>query len=203
MAQNRSLGLVDFAAQKLILYIALSCGLTACAHLPPLIGQQDALSAKEHAQLGAAYEAQGLQTEAAAQYEAAARKDPAEVEAWVALGNLSFNAGDWAGAERYYRRALKASPHHAGAGNNLAMVYLAQDKNMDQAEGLAAEALTQAGALKPYILDTLANIYLRQRRYAEARTAVKQALAAAPAGNAEFDARLRQTKEKIDQAPAN
>lgn len=158
------MGLIDLARRALIAPAVLACLLAGCSHLPALIIPRDPLSAEEHARLGAAYEAQGLKKDAAGQYQAALKKDPAYVPAWMAAGNAAFDAGDFAGAERAYRRVLKLSPRHAGADNNLAMLYLAQNRDLDEAERLAREALAQDGPFKANILDTLAAIELRRRR---------------------------------------
>jgi tetratricopeptide (TPR) repeat protein len=161
--------------RRLLLPGGLWALLSSCAHLPPLVPFRDPLSAQEHAQLGASYEAQGLRAEASQQYEAALRRDPSFVEAWMASGNLSFEDGDLRRAERAYRRVLRLSPHHAGASNNLAMVLLARNRDLARAEQLALDAFEQDGPLRPYILDTLANIYQRQGRRAEAEAAWLQA----------------------------
>ncbi len=191
--------LIDLACRALIAPAALAGLLAGCAHLPVLSVPGDPLSAEEHTRLGASYGAQGLRKEAAAQYEAALKKEPAYVPAWMAFGNASFDAGDLKSAERSFRRVLRLSPHHAGAGNNLAMVYLARDADLAEAERLAQEALAQDGQLKPYILDTLANIHLKQKRYPEARAASDQALAAAP-DDGVVRKRLLQTRALIDAA---
>ena len=192
--------LADLAYRALIPPIVLAGLLAGCAHLPTLIVPRDPLSAEEHTRLGAAYEAQGLRKEAVEQYKAALKKDSAYVPGWMASGNASFDAGDLKSAKRSFRRALKLSPQHAGAGNNLAMVYLAQNTNLDKAEQLAQEALAQGGPLKPYILDTLAHIYLRQKRYCEARAALEQAQAVAPPDNDAVGKRLLETRALIDAA---
>ena len=183
--------------KKRLLAALAGASLCACAHLPPLILPSDPLSAAEHFKLGDAYAAQGLKNDAAAQYEAAARLG--SPEAFVALGNLAFESGDLKAAEKNYRRALKLSPHLAGAENNLASVYLRQDRKLDQAESLALDALDRDESLKPYVLDTLANVYLRQRRYPEALVAADQAEKAA-ASDAALLSRLAETRKSIEVA---
>lgn len=192
--------LVDLARRALIAPAVLAGLLAGCGHLPVLIAPRDPLSAEEHAGLGAAYEAQGLRREAVEQYQAALKKDPAYVPAWMAFGNASFEAGELKKAERSFRRVLKLSPRHPGAANNLAMAYLARNKRLDEAERLAQEALAQDGPLKPYILDTLAHIYLRQKRYPEAADALDRAQAAARPENEAVGKRLRQTRALVDTA---
>lgn len=189
--------------------LALAGLLAACAHLPPLIRSGDALAPEEHVRLGTAYEAQGLRAQAVAQYQAAVRRDPACAEGWLALGNIAFTDGRLKEAEAYFRKALKASPHHPGASNNLAMVDLARNGSLVEAEALAQDALRQGGPLRPYILDTLANIYLRERRYADAASAIDRAEAATPAESRLVRDQLLATRDSIkaaasapDRAPA-
>jgi tetratricopeptide (TPR) repeat protein len=175
------MGIIDPAVRELRNSLGLLlCGaLCACAGLPRVIRPADPLTAEEHFRLGASYEAQGLQDDAARQYERAVRINAADPEGWVALGNVEFKRGDYARAEEDYLRALNISPLHAGALNNLAMTYLAQNKRLKEAERLAKAALRAKGPLQPYVLDTLANIYEHEQRYPEARAAAAQAATAA------------------------
>jgi tetratricopeptide (TPR) repeat protein len=184
------------------LLTALACLLAACAHAPRLGEAADALSPAEHLRLGASYEAQGMRSDAAGQYEAAVRASPSCAECWLALGNLSFTEERLTEAEASYRKALEASPHHPGAANNLAMVTLARNGSLPEAEALALSALPNAGVLRPYVLDTLANIYLRQGRYADASAAIGQAEEAAPAYEPGMRAQLIETRKLINAAAA-
>ncbi len=138
--------------------VALALSLCSCGTLPLVFRSNDPLTADEHARLGAAYEEQGLDQEAEKQYLRALVLDRRHEGAWMALGNRAFASGDLAKAERCYKRVLKTSPHHPGASNNLAMVYVTQGKRLDEARALANDALAQESPLKPYILDTLARI---------------------------------------------
>lgn len=145
------------------LFLAATLATAAgCAPLPKVFRDRDPLTADEHARLGAAYEAQGEKKDAAAQYLRAVVLDRRHEGAWMALGNRAFEDGDFAKARRCYLRVLKFAPRHPGASNNLAMVYLAQNRRLDEAEALARAALAQEGPLRPYILDTLAQIEMRQ-----------------------------------------
>lgn len=173
-----------------------------CSHLPPLTRSRDALDPQEHVRLGASYEAQGLRAEAAAQYEAAVKGDPACAEGWVALGNLAFVDGHLEDAESSFRRAVGAAPKNAAACNNLAMAILARDGDLAEAETFARTALEQPGNLRPYILDTLANIQMKRRRYAEALDLIGQAVAAAPPEADLVRAQLKTTRDAIMAAAA-
>ena len=173
---------------------------TACAHTPQLGSSSDTLAPEEHLRLGASYEAQGMLSEAVGQYEAAVRLAPSCAECWLALGNTAFTEGRLNDAEISFRKALEAAPHNPGASNNLAMVVLARNGSLPEAEALAQDALRNSGPLRPYVLDTLANIYLRQERYAEAFTAINQAEEATPVDNLKVREQLQKTRKSIGDA---
>jgi len=162
-----------------LLVLTLSAALCACASVKKNFAPADPLTADDHFRLAAAFEAHGLPNDALKHYQRAAKLNPSNAEVWVALGNLKFRQGDYAAAEDEYQRALDRSPYHAGAQNNLALVYLAQNKKLKEAELLAKAALRQNGALRPYVLDTLAHVYEREGRLPEARIAAQQASEAA------------------------
>jgi len=189
-----------FAARALAL--ALAGLLAGCAGLPRPAGYRDALSPEEHLRLGTAYEAQGLRQEALKQYQAAVSGGPKCAECWVALGNYEFTDGRFGEAGAAFRKALKAAPQHSGAANNLAMTLLAGKGSLAEAEALALQALPNAGALRPYMLDTLANVLLRQGRYAEAETAIDKAEAGTPADNGPVRSQLLETRKNITSARA-
>ncbi|MBI3297649.1 MAG: tetratricopeptide repeat protein [Elusimicrobia bacterium] len=139
-----------------------------CGSLPVVRPPRDPLSAAEHLTLAGVYEAQGLDREAKAQYQAALKRNPSDVHALMALGNAAFTAGELGRAERYFKRALRFSPDNAGPANNLAMTWLKRDVKLAEAELLARDALATAGPLEPYVQDTLAQIR-RRRAQLEAR----------------------------------
>lgn len=172
--------------------------LPACATFPQLVRHSDPLTPEQHMQLGASYEAQGLKENAGQQYEAALQLDKKYTPALIARGNLAFDSGDLKKADASYRRVLRLDPNHAGANNNLAMVYLARGKDLDKAEQYAEKALKQEGPLRPYVLETLASIYIRQNRRFEAQKILDQADAAAPADNQALCEQLAKTREKLE-----
>lgn len=186
-----------FAVRALAL--ALAGLLAGCAGVQRLAGYRDALSPEEHVRLGTAYEAQGLRQEALKQYKAAVRGDKGCAECWLALGNCEFTDGRFREAGAAFRKALKADPQHSGAANNLAMTLLAGG-SLAEAEALARQALRNAGALRPYVLDTLANVLLRQGRYAAAAAAIDEAEAETPADNVPVRSQLLETRKAIASA---
>ena len=182
------------------LALAAAVMLAACSHAQRAGGSGDPLSPAEHVQLGVSYEEQGLRAEAAVQYRAAVRGDPGCAGCWVALGNSEFSEGRFKKAGAAFRKALKASPHQPGAANNLAMVLLASDGDLREAEALAQDALKNAGALRPYVLDTLAAIYIREGRPAEAAALLDLAEAETPEADKLVRDQLRKTRESITAA---
>jgi Tfp pilus assembly protein PilF len=139
---------------------------------------RDPLTLEEHLTLGELYLKQGLHQPARREYEAALRRSPDHVEALLALGAITSEQKEWNLAQEYYRRVLEVAPDNVVALNNLAMVYVATDDRLEEAENLAKKALQQSTPLKPYVYDTLARVYLRQGRRAEAEAVRREAEAA-------------------------
>ncbi|MGH7205007.1 MAG: tetratricopeptide repeat protein [Nitrospiraceae bacterium] len=163
-----------------LLLSVLLGGFQACSNLPRVVVLHDPLTPAEHVTLGVTYEGQGRTEQAAREYHAALEQEHGYMPAMVGLGNLAFGRGALEEAEAYYLQALAAAPEDPGANNNLAMLYLARGEGLDEAERLARQAVAQGGPLQPYVLDTMAHIYLRQGRYQEAKAALKEAEALAP-----------------------
>lgn len=175
-----------------------SClGLTACAGVR---GQhaEDPLTADEHMRLGASYDDQGLRGAAAKEYAAALRRQKDYLPAMMALGNAAFQGGDLIEAEIYYRKVLKLVPDHAGANNNLAMVFLVRGSRLEYAETLAKTALKQAGPFRPYVLDTLANVYMREGRYPQAKDALDEAERGCSPANGLLREHLAQSRHTLE-----
>ncbi len=131
---------------------------------PRITVWQDPLSAREHLQLGAAYEKKGEFEAALREYHQAAREIPL---AHLFLGNVYFQTRQFTQAETHYRRAIAERPDHPQAYNNLAWMFLQNRTNLQEARALAARGLElaapdQAGTYR----DTLDRIdqALRQDR---------------------------------------
>lgn len=186
-----------------VLAAAVFVAVQACSGFPRIIVLHDPLSAEEHVTLGTSYMVQGLHEQAEQEFLAALKQDPRNIPSLVALGNFSFERGDLKEAEGYYHRALEEAPGHAGASNNLAMVYLEQGQRLDEAERMTLAALKWAGPLRPYCLDTLAHVYLRQGRYDEATAALDEAESLVHASdNHPLMERLHQSREALSAAMA-
>lgn len=154
--------------------IAAAVLLQAGCSLPRIIILHDPLSAEEHDRLGRIYESQGKQDLALQQYQAALKKDPGHVPSLLLLGDLSYVRGDWNGAEAAYRKAIKLTPENGDIYNNLAWVRLKQERDLKEAEALITKALSLTPDHRPYYLDTLGVIFIKQSRPREAVTALKE-----------------------------
>lgn len=137
-----------------LLALAFLAG-AGCSHLVLL---HDPLSAREHNDLGAAYEGQGKLDLAAREYRAALRMDPRYGLARVNLGNVAAARDDWRSAERCYRRALRDSSTDADAMNNLAVALLHRGRGLDEAAALAARAIAAGGTRDSIYRATLAEV---------------------------------------------
>jgi tetratricopeptide (TPR) repeat protein len=157
----------------LCILLLISC--SSCSGLPHVLVPTDPLTAEEHVKLGAIYAGQDFREEAQREFETALNQKPDFVPALIGLGNLSFEKGNPERAEQYYARALEVVPEHPGASNNLACMYVEQGRKLEEAERLGLQALTAGDALRPYILHTLAAVYLKQGRYLEARGMLDEA----------------------------
>lgn len=110
----------------------------------------------------------------------------AQTREWKLMhqGNRSFNAGDYAGAERFYREALKANPRNARAAFNLGDTYLAQN-NPQEAMRMYADAAK--GELNKVVramaFHNMGYIHHKNKQYAEAIKYYKEALRNNPRDN--------------------
>ena len=144
------------ACCKAACLIALAFGLISCT-LPRILILHDPLTPEEHINLGVAYEKQGDLDGALKEYKAAAEGAPV---AYLYMGNVYFQKGDFDQAERYYKRAIKKTGAPR-AYNNLAWLYYTKGTNLQEAEGLAREALERAPDAEDF-KDTLKRILERR-----------------------------------------
>jgi tetratricopeptide (TPR) repeat protein len=182
----------------IVVFVAvIGISFSACSDLPRVRVPHDPLTSEEHVRLGLAYEVEGRAELAAREYDGALRKNHGYMPALIGLGNLAFDRGALEEAEAYYRQALITAPEDPGVNNNLAMVYLTQQEKLDEAERLTNLVLAQGGPLRPYVLDTMAHIYVRQGRYREAQTALTNVEALAPLYDRAFHQRLTQLQQEL------
>jgi Flp pilus assembly protein TadD len=170
---------------------------TGCTTLRVMAPSADTLSPAEHIALGKAYLSKGDKKLAARQFQAATDRDSKNLTAWLALGNIAFEDGNYPDAEAYFQKAVDASPRNPAAVNNLAMTYLATGKELKNIDVMVETALEAAGPMTPYLLDTLVRIDLREGRFADARYVLDKASKTAP-NDAEFRKHLDESRQKLD-----
>jgi Tfp pilus assembly protein PilF len=148
--------------------------------LPRIIVLHDPLSADEHVRLGTVYEAQGKTELARAQFREASRLDRKSRTAWAMLGDISFRMKDYDEAENAYEKALSLDPGSGDLHNNLALAYAMQGSHLSKAEVLARKAMELAPPHRPYYLDTLGVVLLKQGKHAEAVVELRKSVAEIP-----------------------
>ena len=136
---------------RLALRIALIVfALTACS-TPRIVILNDPLTAREHVDLGLAYEHKGLLDLAKKEYlKAVDIQDTWEVP-YFNLGNVAYSQKDLKNAETYYRKALNLDQQNPDIMNNLANLLHDMGRN-EEAMVLIDKAL--AIAHKAQYLDT-------------------------------------------------
>lgn len=175
------LALLGLARTLLLLLLSgLLFGLASCGAVPKVVILNDPLSGEEHLQLGLSYEARGVWDLAIVEYQAALDKggSPSVIQGY--LGNVYYAKKNYAAAEQAYRKSLRLDPRNAPILNNLASLYLIEERDLLEAERWVQQAIEIDPARKPYYLDTLAAIYLARAEYEPALAAVREAKASAP-----------------------
>lgn len=138
-----------------VLLASLSCLLLlASCSLPRIIVLDDPLSPEEHLNLGVAYEKKAEYDPAIDEYIKASKQINL---AYVYLGNVYFQKGDYEKAERSYKKAIDKDPSIADAYNNLAWLYYSKKESLPEAESLASRAVELDPKNETY-RDTLARI---------------------------------------------
>jgi hypothetical protein len=122
-------------------------------------------------------EGEGRLDEAVSLYRQVLEVRPGSVRAWVDLGNAEATRRRSDEAERAYRRALEISPDDRDALNNLAWLLLEEGTRLEEAEALAARAVSQPGPDRPLVQHTLGEIQLARGRCPEAARTFGEALA--------------------------
>jgi Tfp pilus assembly protein PilF len=148
-------------------FILVSLTFSGCS-LPKIIVLHDPLSADEHVRLGGIYDAQGKEELARDQYRAAVRQDKKHIRAWALLGDSFFRLKEYGEAEKAYEKAMDLDPKSGDLRNNLACVYIQQDRGLGKAQDLVIEAMELTPDHRPYYLDTLGVIQLKLGKVREA-----------------------------------
>jgi Tfp pilus assembly protein PilF len=188
-----------------LVLLSVATVLSGCS-LPKIIVLHDPLSAEEHLRLGTIYDSQGKTDLAREQYRLAADQDKKNGKAWTLYGDLSLRSGDNPEAKRAYEKALDLDPVNGDLYNNLAWVSVQQGTDLQGARELVQKALELKPANRPYYLDTLGVILLKQGKASEAVAALRESVATIPAGRsgllAEAYAHLAEASEAAGDAAA-
>ena len=146
--------------------------------MPRIIVLKDPLDARQHNDLGVAYEQLGDFDLASREYRRAAEIDKGWALPLTNLGNLAASQSQWQESALNYREALARQPGNAAAMNNLAWV-LTKAGHPSEALSWAQQAVT-ATAEDPQCWDTLAEVYSALGHNTDAHKAATQGLALNP-----------------------
>lgn len=155
-------GRMGFPFPALVLLVAGV--LVGCGRIPRIIVLSDPLSAKEHLELGVAYERKGELELASREYERALRKDKKLVQARINLGNVRVAKREYREATEEYREALAIQPGHPEATNNLAWAAILSGTGLEDAAARLEAILAKEEHRTPPFLDTLGVLRMRLHR---------------------------------------
>ena len=118
------------------------------------------------------------------------------------MGDLGFRRKDYALVQRSYERALALKPESPAVLNNLAWLYATCEDERFRDPPRALLLAQAAARLQPaaHVLDTLAEAYFANGKYAEAVAVGSQALAAAAGDRSHYEAQLAKFKEALRRA---
>jgi Tfp pilus assembly protein PilF len=148
--------------------------------LPKIIVLHDPLSTEEHVKLGGIYDSQGKIGLAREQYRFAVKQDPKNGKAWSLLGDIAYREKDYPEAEKAYGKALDLDPKSGDLHNNLAWVYVQQNRKLNKAQNLVMRALELDPDHRPYYLDTLGVIQLKLGKIPDAIISLLEAAETIP-----------------------
>jgi len=123
--------------------------------------QSDPARVQGYTMLGELYARQNRLDEARARFEAVLQRDPNSVPVATMLGMVLETQGKIAEAEKQYQHVLSLDPRAAVASNNLAWIYAAANRNLDEALQMAQNA-HQILPESPQVNDTLGWVYVRK-----------------------------------------
>lgn len=170
----------------------------ACSWMPRPVITHDPLTSEEHLTLGRAYLSRDLRPLAKEEFLKSLAQDQRNLSAHMELGNLAYEAGAFEEAEDHFQSVLMSDPHHAGASNNLAMVYLEQGSHRKEIESLIRRALEGSSTFRPYALHTLATLYVEQGRLDEASRLLEEADRLAGGGHVSLQTQLVRLRARIE-----
>jgi tetratricopeptide (TPR) repeat protein len=114
--------------------------------------------------LGRLYLMERKEDKAIGQYKTILEKNPKQTGPHMVLGTIYDIQKQFDLSEKHYRAALDIDPDFAPAANNLAYLLLTQDKNIDEALGLAQQAKEKL-PYDPSVMDTLGLVFYKKGLY--------------------------------------
>jgi Tfp pilus assembly protein PilF len=135
-----------------------------CSRLPKIIVLEDPLTAREHVELGVAYERKGELDLARREYEGALRKDKKFFQARLNLGNIFLAKKEYGKAREEYLLALELRPGDADATNNLSWAAIYSGEGIDEALARMEPVVSGTVPPRPALLDTLGVLRMNANR---------------------------------------
>jgi tetratricopeptide (TPR) repeat protein len=112
---------------------------TGGCRLPHVSILSDPLTSEEHLDLGLTYRKQNRFELAREHYTAAMEQGNPEAALYIA--NSYYLEGNKEAAEAWYRKAIHQNPENSNAHNNLAWLFLSENRNLVEAKRLAEKAV--------------------------------------------------------------
>lgn len=150
-------------------------GLAGCGHIPRIVELHDPLSAREHFQLALAYEQKKENDLALKEYEEVIRKKSFLEETYTNMANIYSGQGKRELSETYYLKSIQANPHYGKAYNNLAWIYITENKSLQRAETLLLQAIENDPDHSASYLDTLGTLYEKKGQWERALDVMSRA----------------------------
>ena len=128
-------------------------------------------------------------------------KNPDNPELYTLLGNIYYNAKDWAGTQEAWERSLALNPDNPLVLNNLAWHYATcEDPSFqDHYRALALAKLAISLEKSPHIWDTLAESYFVNGMYRDAIEAGEQALKRAGRNRSYYEEQLKKFEKALGE----
>lgn len=134
------------------------------------------VTGEESLRHGAWYEQQKQPWDAIVVYRKGLEEEPGNVELRLRLADLLTETGDHRGARTQYRLVLERDPENVAAINNLGWVAVLSGYDLDWAAEAVKALADKPSPHRHVYLDTLGMVYLKQKRYRDARVTLGEAM---------------------------
>jgi Zn-dependent protease with chaperone function len=130
---------------------------------------------------------------------------PDNAHLYSLLGDINYRRKDYAAVKDAYERSLALKPENPPVMNNLAWLLATSEDPELRDPPRALELARRAAELQPaaYILDTLAESYFANGRFAEAVEASRRALAEAQGDRSLYESQLSKFEQARDAAESS